>query len=62
MPISFHVSTRILRIKKREYRDGIKSQETRPGQGVAHNVYKACVGITEEPICAHRLHHTSPYS
>ena len=35
---------KILRIKKREYRDG---KETRPGWGEAHNVYKACVGITE---------------
>ena len=35
-------------LKKREYRDGIKSKETRPGWGEAHNVYKACVGITEE--------------
>ena len=38
---------KILRIKKREYRDGIKSRETRPGWGEAHNVYKACVGTTE---------------
>ena len=36
-----------LQIKKREYRDGIKSKETRPGWGEAHNVYKACVGTTE---------------
>ena len=38
---------KILRIKKREYRDGIKSRETRPGWGEAHNVYKPCVGTTE---------------
>ena len=38
---------KILRIKKREYRDGIKSRETRPGWWEAHNVYKACVGTTE---------------
>ena len=36
-----------LKIQKREYRDGIKSRETRPGWGEAHNVYKACVGTTE---------------
>ena len=36
-----------LRIKKREYSDGIKSRETRPGWCEAHNVYKACVGTTE---------------
>ena len=35
---------KILRIKKREYRDGIKSKETRPGWGEVHN---ACVGIME---------------
>ena len=38
---------KIIRIKKREYRDGIKSRETRPGWWEAHNVYKACVGTTE---------------
>ena len=38
---------KILWIKKREYRDGIKSRETRPGWGEAHNVYKTCVGTTE---------------
>ena len=35
---------KILWIKKREYSDGIKSRETRPGWCEAHNVYKACVG------------------
>ena len=35
---------KILRIKKREYRDGIKSRETRPGWCEAHN---ACVGTME---------------
>ena len=38
---------KILQIKKREYRDGIKSRETRPGWWEAHNVYKVCVGTTE---------------
>ena len=38
---------KIILIKKREYRDGIKSRETRPGWGEAHNVYNACVGTTE---------------
>ena len=38
---------KILQIKKREYRDGIKSRETRPGWCEAHNIYKACVGTTE---------------
>ena len=33
---------KILRIKKWEYGDGIKSKETRPGWGEAHNVCKAC--------------------
>ena len=28
---------------KREYRDGIKSKETRPRWGEAHNLCKACV-------------------
>ena len=37
----------LYKIKKREYRDGIKSKETRPGWGEAHNVYKTCVGTTE---------------
>ena len=41
---SYTSKLKILRIKKREYRDGI---ETRPGWGEAHNVYKACVGTTE---------------
>ena len=36
---------KILRIKNREYRDGIKNRETRPGWGEAHNV--ACSGTTE---------------
>ena len=35
---------KILRIKKREYRDGIKSRKTRPGWCEAHN---ACVGTME---------------
>ena len=35
---------KILRIKMREYRDGIK---TRLGWGEAHNVREACIGITE---------------
>ena len=35
---------KILWIKKREYRDGIKSRETRPGWCEAHN---ACVGTME---------------
>ena len=35
---------KILRIKKREYRDGIKSRETRTGWCKAHN---ACVGTME---------------
>ena len=40
------------------YRDGIKSKETRVGWGEAHNVRKACMGITEGfKACAH---HTSP--
>ena len=43
---------KILQIKKREYRDGIKIKETRPGWGEAHNVYKGIM----EPVCAHRLH------
>ena len=38
---------KILWIKKREYRDGIKSKETRLGCGEAHNVRKACIGITD---------------
>ena len=42
----FGSKTKILRIKEREYRDGIKSKETRPDRE-AYNVYKACVGITE---------------
>ena len=45
--LCIQVNFKILRIIKREYRDGIKSKETRPGWGKAHNVYKACVGITE---------------
>ena len=35
---------KILQIKNREYSDGIKSKETRPEWGEAHN---ACVGTTE---------------
>ena len=41
------IPIKILRIKKREYRDGIKSKETRLESGEAHNVRKACIGITE---------------
>ena len=41
-----------IQIKKREYRDGIKSKETRLGWGEAHNVYKACVGIYHGGILA----------
>ena len=37
---------KILRIKNREYRDGIKSSETRPGWGEAHNVYKWHVQVS----------------
>ena len=36
---------KILRIKNRKYRDGIKSRETRPGWGEAHNVYKRHVQV-----------------
>ena len=36
---------KILRIKNTEYRDGIKSRETRPGWGEAHNVYKLHVQV-----------------
>ena len=48
MTLEYYTSKfKILRIKKREYTDGIKSKETRPGWGEAHSVYKACVGTTE---------------
>ena len=50
---------KILRIKKREYRDDIKSKETRLGWGEAHNARKVSQRRLK-PICAHRLHHTSP--
>ena len=43
-PLMYTSKFKNLRIKKR---DGIKSRETRPGWGEAHNVYKACVGTTE---------------
>ena len=38
---------KIIRIKKR---DGIKSKETRP-EWEAHNVCKACIGITVANMC-----------
>ena len=38
---------KILRIKNREYRDGIKSRETRPGWGGTQCIQMACAGTTE---------------
>ena len=41
-----HITSKlkIVRIKKGDYKEGIKSKETRPGWGEAHNVYKAYHG------------------
>ena len=50
---------KILRVKKREYRDG-KTVKRQDRDGGRHTM--SYLGITEgfKPICAHRLQHTSP--